>query len=228
MRTRSLLSAEALFLRSNADREEMGSRATAATLDEAMLRHPDRQFATESERELPIVVDPVRARFSSWYELFPRSTSAIPGQHGTFADCERRLPYIAELGFDVLYTPPIHPIGFKFRKGKNNTVIAEPDDTGSPWAIGAPDGGHKAILKDLGTLDDFRRFVKRAEGFGIQVALDIAFQVSPDHPYVRNTRSGSRSARTEPFSTRRTRPRNIRTFIRSSSKRRSGGSCGRS
>jgi starch synthase (maltosyl-transferring) len=149
-----------------------------------MLRYPDRLFATESERELAIIVDPVRGRFSSWYEFFPRSTSATPGAHGTFSDCEKRLPYVAEMGFDVVYLPPIHPIGFKFRKGKNNSVTAEPDDVGSPWAIGAPDGGHKAILKDLGTLEEFRRFVKRAEEFGIQIALDIAFQVSPDHPYV--------------------------------------------
>jgi starch synthase (maltosyl-transferring) len=157
-------------------------------IDEAlfarMLAHPDRRFATEFGRELPLVVDPVRAGFSAWYEFFPRSTSPDPARHGTFADCEARLPYVAELGFDVVYLPPIHPIGLKFRKGKNNTTTPEPDDWGSPWAIGGAEGGHKSVHPQLGTLDEFRRFVKRAEGLGIQVALDIAFQVSPDHPYV--------------------------------------------
>ncbi|MFL6465042.1 MAG: maltotransferase domain-containing protein [Bryobacteraceae bacterium] len=160
------------------------SLATNTALNEAMRRYPDRQFATEMERELVLVVDPVRARFSSWYEFFPRSTSPEPGRHGTFADCEARLQYAVEMGFDVVYFPPIHPIGTKFRKGKNNTVNAEPGDVGSPWAIGAAEGGHKSIHPQLGTLEDFRRLVKRASDLGIQVALDIAFQAAPDHPYV--------------------------------------------
>jgi starch synthase (maltosyl-transferring) len=180
-----LLKQNAALLQSDATIEAKRIAATALVFHETMLRYPDRQFATESDRELAIIVDPITGRFSSWYEFFPRSTSATPGQHGTFADCERRLPYVAEMGFDVVYTPPIHPIGFNFRKGKNNTVVAEPGDVGSPWAIGAPDGGHKAVLKDLGTLEDFRGFVKKAEGLNLQVALDIAFQVSPDHPYVK-------------------------------------------
>ena len=129
----------------------------------------------------------LRARFSAWYELFPRSTSPDPAKHGTFADCEARLPYVAELGFDVLYLPPIHPIGLNFRKGKNNNVQADRSDFGSPWAIGGKEGGHKAVHPDLGTLADFRSLVKKAETFGIQVALDIAFQVSPDHPYVKES-----------------------------------------
>lgn len=159
--------------------------ATGTALNELMLRYPDRRFATELDRELVIVVDPVRARFSSWYELFPRSTSPQPGRHGTLADCEARLPYVAEMGFNVVYLPPIHPVGSAFRKGKNNSIVAEPGDTGSPWAIGAADGGHKAIHHELGSAEDFRRLVNRASELGLQVALDIAFQVSPDHPYVK-------------------------------------------
>jgi starch synthase (maltosyl-transferring) len=148
-------------------------------------RYPDRRFASEAERELVIVVDPVRARFGAWYEMFPRSTSPQAGRRGTLKDCEARLPYVAAMGFDVVYLPPIHPIGTAFRKGKNNSVTAAPDDTGSPWAIGAADGGHKAIDPGLGTFDDFGRFMGRASELGLDVALDIAFQVSPDHPYVK-------------------------------------------
>ena len=135
-------------------------------------------------RELQVAVDPVRARYSAWYELFPRSMSQEPGAHGTFRDCERLLPEIAEMGFDVLYLPPIHPIGETFRKGKNNSLTPEGDDVGSPWAIGAKSGGHTEIHPHLGKLDDFRRFVDRARDFDIEVALDIAFQCSPDHPWV--------------------------------------------
>ena len=105
----------------------------------------------------------MRARFSSWYELFPRSTAEEAGRHGTFADCEKRLPYIAEMGFNVVYLPPIHPIGRMFRKGRNNNPESQPGDHGSPWAIGSADGGHKAILPELGTVKDFRQFVKKAK-----------------------------------------------------------------
>ncbi|HEY7212264.1 MAG TPA: alpha-1,4-glucan--maltose-1-phosphate maltosyltransferase [Bryobacteraceae bacterium] len=174
----------ALRLRSEPDPARRRSEAQDALLNEMMQRYPDRRFETEYHRELVLVVDPVRARFSTWYEMFARSTSPDPSRHGTFADCEARLPYIAGMGFDVVYLPPVHPIGTKFRKGKNNTVTAEEDDVGSPWAIGAKEGGHKSILRTLGSMEDFRRFVRRASEFGIQVALDIAFQVSPDHPYV--------------------------------------------
>ena len=159
--------------------------ALSPELNELVLRYPDRRFAARYKSDLEIVVDPVRARFSAWYEFFPRSASNEAGKHGTFADCEARLPYVAGMGFDVLYFPPIHPIGFQFRKGKNNTVTAEPDDVGSPWAIGAETGGHKSILAELGTLDDFRRLVQKASDLGIQIALDIAFQAAPDHPYVK-------------------------------------------
>jgi starch synthase (maltosyl-transferring) len=147
-------------------------------------RHPDRRFETAWPVELPLRVDRERARFSSWYELFPRSTSKEPGRHGTLADCEARLEYVAGLGFDVVYLPPIHPIGRERRKGPNNVLAAGPDDVGSPWAIGAREGGHKSIHPALGTLDDFRRLVAKAHALGMEVALDIAFQCAPDHPYV--------------------------------------------
>jgi starch synthase (maltosyl-transferring) len=150
-----------------------------------MQRYPDRSLATRYDPELVITVDPVRARFSAWYEFFPRSSAPTPGRHGTFKDCEAWLPYVANLGFDVLYLPPIHPIGINFRKGRNNSVQAQPGDVGSPWAIGGSEGGHKSIHPDLGTIEDFRSLVQRANKLGIQVALDIAFQASPDHPYVK-------------------------------------------
>ncbi|HSL69621.1 MAG TPA: maltotransferase domain-containing protein, partial [Longimicrobiales bacterium] len=164
-------------------------RARAAALDARlaglMALHSSRDHHTRYARELEVVVDPPRARFSTWYELFPRSTAAEPGVHGTFADLERWVPRIAELGFDVLYLPPIHPIGRTFRKGRNNALTADPKDVGSPWAIGGPEGGHKSIHPDLGTLDDFKRLLATARAHDIDVALDIAFQASADHPYVR-------------------------------------------
>jgi len=129
-------------------------------------------------KELRITVDPIRARFSTWYEMFPRS-------YGTFKDCEKVLPEIAAMGFDVLYFPPIHPIGEAFRKGKNNSRTAKPGDPGSPWAIGGKEGGHKSIHPQLGTLDDFRNLLRAAKRHEIDIALDIAYQCSPDHPYVR-------------------------------------------
>jgi starch synthase (maltosyl-transferring) len=117
--------------------------------------------------------------------MFPRSCSDEPGRHGTFKDCEARLPYIAEMGFDVLYLPPIHPIGHTNRKGKNNAVTTRQSDPGTPWAIGAEEGGHKAINPQLGTMEDFRHLAIKAQEYGIEIALDIAFQCSPDHPYVK-------------------------------------------
>jgi starch synthase (maltosyl-transferring) len=179
-----LLVNNAKNLRDQTNPAAMREIALAPALNELMLRYPDRRFAARYEHVLEIVVDPVRARFSAWYEFFPRSAATEPGKHGTFADCEARLPYVADLGFDVVYFPPIHPVGFQFRKGKNNTTTAEPDDVGSPWAIGSAEGGHKSILAELGTLDEFRSLVKKASDLGIQIALDIAFQAAPDHPYV--------------------------------------------
>jgi len=159
-------------------------------LDDAMaevaMRYPDRTLATQWPVELPLIVDREQARFSTWYELFPRSTANAPGRHGTFKDVERRLAYVAELGFDVLYLPPVHPIGREQRKGKNNALSAAADDVGSPWAIGAAEGGHTAIHPQLGTREDFRSLVAAARRHGMEVALDIAYQCAPDHPYVKS------------------------------------------
>ena len=149
-----------------------------------MQRIPDRSRATTSASHT-IAVEPERARFAAWYELFPRSTSPEPGEHGTFRTTEAWLPYVRELGFDVLYLPPIHPIGRAHRKGRNNSSTAAPDDPGSPWAIGSDEGGHTAVHPQLGTLADFDRLVARAREHGLAIALDIAFQASPDHPWVK-------------------------------------------
>ena len=148
-----------------------------------VARYADRSLAAAMSLEL--VADRKRAGFSSWYELFPRSAATESGHHGTFRDVEARLPYLADMGFDVLYFPPIHPIGRINRKGTNNTLVAKPEDVGSPWAIGAAEGGHKDILPQLGTHEDFRRLLAKARELGIEVALDIAFQCAPDHPYVK-------------------------------------------
>ncbi len=159
-------------------------QAGVAKLDQLMRRYPDRRFATECDPPYVVVVDREKARFSTWYELFPRSCAGDATRHGTFRDCIEWLPRLADMGFDVLYLPPIHPIGNTFRKGKNNNVECMPDDVGSPWAIGAKEGGHKAIHPRLGTLDDLHALVAAARERGIDVALDIGFQCSPDHPYV--------------------------------------------
>jgi starch synthase (maltosyl-transferring) len=158
--------------------------AMDADLGRLVNRYPDARFVTRYAKELPVIVDRDRVRFSSWYEMFPRSCAITSGAHGTFKDCERRLPYIASMGFDVLYLPPIHPIGRSHRKGKNGALEASDRDPGSPWAIGSSDGGHKSIHPQLGTLEDFRSLVKNARQYDIEIALDMAFQCSPDHPYV--------------------------------------------
>jgi starch synthase (maltosyl-transferring) len=150
-----------------------------------MWRNAERKFVSRYHSELLIEVDRPKAAYSTWYELFPRSAAAEEGKHGTFRDVEALLPRIARMGFDVLYLPPIHPIGETFRKGKNNSVRAEPDDVGSPWAIGGREGGHKSIHPQLGTLEDFKRLAASAKEHEIEIALDIAFQASPDHPYAR-------------------------------------------
>jgi starch synthase (maltosyl-transferring) len=147
-------------------------------------RYPDRSRAARYEKELAVTVDRERARFAAWYELFPRSQSTRSGTHGTFADVERRVPEIADLGFDVLYLPPIHPIGRTHRKGRNNTAGAGEGEVGSPWAIGAEEGGHMAVHPQLGTLDDFRRLVRTVRASGMELALDYALQCSPDHPWI--------------------------------------------
>ena len=147
--------------------------------------YSDRSLATIFPDEYEVWVERPRALFSSWYELFPRSVCGTASRHGTFKDVENLLPEIFEMGFDVLYFPPIHPIGLTNRKGKNNSTTAGPEDPGSPWAIGSKEGGHKSIHPELGTLDDFRNLVKKADDLGIEIALDIAYQCSPDHPYVK-------------------------------------------
>jgi starch synthase (maltosyl-transferring) len=134
---------------------------------------------------LPLIVDRLEAGFSAWYELFPRSQGKVPGKHGTFADTAARLPEIAAMGFDVIYLPPIHPIGVTHRKGRNNSVTCEPHDVGSPWAIGGAEGGHDAVHPELGTIEEFDTLVKEAAELGIEIALDYALQCSPDHPWVK-------------------------------------------
>jgi starch synthase (maltosyl-transferring) len=160
-----------------------GELFLAQDVTELMSRYPDRSCPAASA-ELHVTVDPMAARYSAWYELFPRSQGK-PGQHGTFQDVIAQLPRIAGMGFDVLYLPPTHPIGRTNRKGPNNTLEAGPNDVGSPWAIGNENGGHKAIEPALGTFKDFDTLVKAAARQGIQIALDFAIQCSPDHPYVR-------------------------------------------
>jgi starch synthase (maltosyl-transferring) len=152
---------------------------------ELMSRHPDRSASATYPKILQVVVDRERARYGAWYEMFHRSQGTVPGQSATFADCERRLPEVAGMGFDVVYLVPIHPIGRSHRKGRNNALVAGPNDPGSPYAIGSEEGGHKSVHPDLGTLEDFRRFVKACHKHGMEVALDFAIQCSPDHPYIK-------------------------------------------
>jgi starch synthase (maltosyl-transferring) len=153
-------------------------------LAEAMARWPDRGAAVGLAEPLDLVVDRPAARFAAWYEMFPRSQGRVPGRGADFDDCIRRLPEIAALGFDVVYLVPIHPIGRINRKGRDNALTASPDDPGSPYAIGAAEGGHCAIHPELGTIDDFRRFVREARRLGMEVALDFAVQCAPDHPWI--------------------------------------------
>jgi starch synthase (maltosyl-transferring) len=198
-RDRQRLRAAARAMRGGADheavealpgkaREAARDAALDAALDPdlvaAMGRWQDRRFATHYERELVVWVERERARFGSWYELFPRSTGHGTG-HGTLATTMERLPYVAGMGFDILYLAPIHPIGTTHRKGRNNNPTGEPGSVGSPWAIGGPEGGHTAVHPDLGTQDDFDRLVRAAGRHGLEIALDVAFQSSPNHPWVR-------------------------------------------
>ena len=176
-RDRKKLGAFIDTLESDAPVEEKIEDMWSEDLLALMWRNAERKLSTKLDCEYRIEVDRRRAAFSTWYEMFPRSA-------GTFRDVEAHLPRIARMGFDVLYLPPIHPIGTTFRKGKNNRVTAQPDDAGSPWAIGASEGGHTAVHPSLGTIGDFERLVKSAGQHGVEIALDIAFQASPDHPYV--------------------------------------------
>ncbi|HUG42765.1 MAG TPA: alpha-1,4-glucan--maltose-1-phosphate maltosyltransferase, partial [Acidobacteriota bacterium] len=172
------------FLKSRNKLEVRASLALDPDLAELIYRYPNKRFATRYDRQLLVWADRERARFTAWYEMFPRSCGEN-GKHGTFRDCERRIPDIAEMGFDVLYLPPIHPIGLTNRKGRNNAPMVQNGDCGSPWAIGSEAGGHKSIHPELGTLEDFQRLCGKASEHGLEIALDIAFQCSSDHPYAR-------------------------------------------
>lgn len=163
--------------------DEAAAIAIEDRLHQLFYDNPTRQLFSES-KTLAIYVDREKARFSTWYEFFPRSASAEEGKHGTFKDCERILPRVASMGFDTLYFPPIHPIGEKNRKGKNNATNAQEGDSGVPWGIGSRFGGHKSIHPELGNEEDLKSLIKKAESLGIEVALDLAFQAAPDHPYL--------------------------------------------
>ncbi len=182
---KAILEAWAVLLRGGTDINE---RVRLALSDEFALRvssYPDATLAVTYERDLPLIVERKKILFSTWYERFPRSCSTTPGKHGTFNDCIALLPEIARMGFDVWYLPPIHPIGRINRKGKNNSPTSLPDDVGSPWAIGASEGGHRAIHPELGSFEDFERLIVEGKTHGIEIAMDMAFQCAPDHPYVK-------------------------------------------
>lgn len=165
--------------------EERADVALSSALSDVMRRHADRSLASQYPSERLVTVERAKALFSTWYECFPRSCSSAAEGHGTFGDVAALLPEIARMGFDVLYLPPIHPIGKLNRKGKNNSPKAEPGDEGSPWAIGSDEGGHKAVHASLGTEADYVELLKRAKELGIELAMDLAFQCAPDHPYVK-------------------------------------------
>jgi starch synthase (maltosyl-transferring) len=168
------------------DKTPLAHRVETALSDELgalMDVYADRSRATMTGA-FQVWVDRERARFGAWYEMFPRSAGQTPDRSGTFRDAAAHLPYVADLGFDVVYLPPVHPIGTSFRKGRNNRLEASPADPGSPWAIGSAEGGHTAIEPGLGTMDDFQAFCREAERLGLEVALDLAWQCSPDHPWV--------------------------------------------
>ncbi|MEM9141621.1 MAG: alpha-1,4-glucan--maltose-1-phosphate maltosyltransferase [Bacteroidota bacterium] len=174
-----------LLFGDDASYEEAVKGAVSQELEQWFLDYPQR-FLANTSAVLKVYVDRKKAAFSTWYELFPRSSSSESGKHGTFLDCERLLPRIAQMGFDVLYFPPIHPIGEINRKGRNNSVIAQEGDSGVPWAIGSHLGGHRDIHPELGTEEDFIRLITKAKNQGIEVAMDLAFQAAPDHPYIKD------------------------------------------
>ena len=184
----SLLRGAAESLTPDADVEEILELITSAPITRAMARFGPRELVSPTA-EFPIRVERRRALYSSWYEFFPRSQGAWQDENGhwhsgTFNSSHERLEAAAAMGFNVVYLPPIHPIGHAFRKGRNNTLDPGPEDPGSPWAIGSPAGGHDAIHPDLGDFDDFDRFVAKARSLGLEIALDLALQASPDHPWV--------------------------------------------
>ena len=182
---RTIAQAARVLQDSAAAPEDRRRVALSPELTQLMREHFAPRDLTTYDHELAVFVDRDRAQFAAWYEMFPRSQGATPDEHGTFATASKELPRIAEMGFDVVYLPPIHPIGRKFRKGKNNTLTPDENDVGSPWAIGNEDGGHTAINPALGTLADFEQFVRDAKELGLEVSLDYALQCSPDHPWVK-------------------------------------------
>ncbi len=158
--------------------------AVSDRLKQLFFKYPDR-FLSNSSNLLQVYVDRKKANFSTWYEFFPRSAASEKDKHGTFKDCETLLPRVAAMGFDTLYFPPIHPIGEVNRKGKNNSTEAQEGDSGVPWGIGSKHGGHTAIHPELGTAKEFKQLVSKAKDLGIEVAMDLAFQAAPDHPYIK-------------------------------------------
>ena len=179
------IGAQADIVAGDAHERSRADAALDARLAEAMARYPDRRLASAYDRVLGVSVDWERACWGAWYEMFPRSWGPDPTRGATLREAEAHLPRIVGLGFDVVYLPPIHPIGTSFRKGRGNALEAGPGDPGSPWAIGSEAGGHKAVDPSLGTIDDFDHFQQEARRHGLEVALDLAYQCSPDHPYVR-------------------------------------------
>jgi starch synthase (maltosyl-transferring) len=175
---------EAIQLLGSEYQEEAVAYVLGPAFGEIIERYPLRQFETVYDHNLRVKVGRLKERFSTWYELFPRSASPEVDRPGTFKDVEALLPRIEEFGFDVLYMPPVHPIGRRNRKGRNNAVNAMEGEPGSPWAIGSTEGGHKAILPELGDIDDYKNLIKKAAAFNMEVALDLAFQCAPDHPYI--------------------------------------------
>ncbi|MDO1445612.1 alpha-1,4-glucan--maltose-1-phosphate maltosyltransferase [Rhodocytophaga aerolata] len=182
---RAMLYERAHFLRQPSNMSAEVQQVLSPEVSRLMTLYGDKSESGIYKRTLVVDVERKKALFSSWYELFPRSASQEWGKHGTFKDCEALIPHVVRMGFDVLYLPPIHPIGRAFRKGKNNNVTSQPGEPGSPWAIGAAEGGHKAIHPELGTVEDFVSFVNKARESGLEIALDLALQCSQDHPYVK-------------------------------------------
>lgn len=164
--------------------DEAIKEAVSEQLHNIFFDYPEKHLANSS-KDFKIYVDRKKAQFSTWYEFFPRSSAEVEGEHGTFKDCHRLLPRIAEMGFDTLYFPPVHPIGYVNRKGRNNTTEANEGDVGSAWGIGSHEGGHKSIHPKLGTEDDFKSLIKAAKEQGIEIAMDYALQAAPDHPWVK-------------------------------------------
>ncbi len=160
------------------------SLARSSEFFDLVRKHPDRSLQSSCE-SLQLMVEREAAYFSTWYEYFPRSCANDLSKHGTFKDATTRFAEVSRMGFNVVYFPPIHPIGLEFRKGKNNTLVAAGSDVGSPWAIGSSEGGHKSLHSELGTMEDFKQLILEAELHGLEVAIDIAFQCTPDHPYVK-------------------------------------------